>query len=263
MLGDLSAKFPKILDRILSEVDDTTLASVRLTDRQMNHFLEHDSKLLWYRMLNKHTASTQEFDGSWTTALNQETIARVREISMAVGTFFKGTEHPPEAVSARRRIGQQVHPLHVAAWVGSLELCTFLVNKTGDVNPKRAGDGATPLLLAGQAGHLEVYRYLSASLEDKNPPDTEKWTPLHSAAQNGHLDVVKFILATLPKAKRCPRDKDGWTPMRLAAQEGHTDVVRHMMESLSYEDVNPATAMQPLDIAAGHYVEMVLKRKNI
>ena len=77
------------------------------------------------------------------------------------------------------------------------------------------------------------------------------------------MEVVKFILASLPKAKRCPRDKDGWTPMRLAAQEGHTDVVRHMMESLSYEDVNPTTAMQPLDIAAGHYVEMVLKKKNI
>lgn len=260
MLGDLSAKFPEILDQILSEVDDTTLASVRLTGRQMNHFLEHDSKLLWYRVLNKHTGSTQEFDGSWTTALNRETIARVRELSQAVGTFFQGTE----VVPARRRIGKQVHPLHVAAWAGSLELCTFLVNKEqGDVNPKRAEDGATPLLLAGQAGHLEVYRYLSASLEDKNPPDNEKWTPLHSAAQNGHLDVVKFILASLPKAKRCPRDKDGWTPMRLAAQEGHTDVVRHMMESLSYEDVNPTTAMQPLDIAAGHYVEMVLKIKNI
>ena len=52
-----------------------------------------------------------------------------------------------------------MHPLHVAAEGGHLNLCKYIVEKTGDFNPICA-DKVTALHFAAAQGHLEVYQFI-------------------------------------------------------------------------------------------------------
>ena len=50
--------------------------------------------------------------------------------------------------------------------------------------------------------------------EEKNVPDIFGRTPLHYSAKHGHLDVYNFILAKVDDKK--PLDNEGHTPIALA-----------------------------------------------
>ena len=43
-------------------------------------------------------------------------------------------------------------------------------------------------------GHLDIWKFISASVEDKNPKNPKGLTPFHAAAQNGHFDIVRTIM---------------------------------------------------------------------
>ena len=98
----------------------------------------------------------------------------------------------------------------------------MIIIKTGDKNPKRAKDGITPLIMAAQEGHVEVFEFLSSNLKDKNPVDHKGWTPFHWAALNGRLDICSLIIETLEDKN--PGDNNGGTPLHLAAKNGHLNI---------------------------------------
>ena len=67
----------------------------------------------------------------------------------------------------------------------------------------------------------------SGHLEDKNPYNNDGHTPLHRAVKHGHLDMVKYTSGQLENrnpAKMVPNE-DGQTPIHIAAQNGHSDFV--------------------------------------
>ena len=53
-------------------------------------------------------------------------------------------------------------------------------------------DGATPLFIAAQEGHVEVVRFLVESGANKDQGMADGATPLFKAAEEGHLEVSDF-----------------------------------------------------------------------
>jgi ankyrin repeat protein len=53
-------------------------------------------------------------------------------------------------------------------------------------------------------------------------------TPLYIAAQEGHLEVVKALMAH-PELDFDVAEEGGATPLYIAAQEGHWEIVRQLM----------------------------------
>ena len=51
-------------------------------------------------------------------------------------------------------------------------------------------------------------------VDNKNPTMNQRWTPLHLAADNGHLEVFKFINEKV--LVKNPKTIDGFTPQELA-----------------------------------------------
>uniref|UniRef100_A0A3B3TCZ0 Ankyrin repeat domain 29 n=1 Tax=Paramormyrops kingsleyae TaxID=1676925 RepID=A0A3B3TCZ0_9TELE len=89
-------------------------------------------------------------------------------------------------------------------------------------------DGATPLFLAAQEGHLTVIRQLLSSGAKVNHPREDGTTPLWMAAQMGHSEVVKVLL--LRGAERDADRKDGTTALFKAAFKGHNSVVEELLK---------------------------------
>ena len=89
-------------------------------------------------------------------------------------------------------------------------------------------NGATPLFIAAQKGHLEVVRFLVVSGANKDQGKTDKGeTPLFVAAENGHLEVVRLLVMSGAN-KDQGRTDSGATPLFIAAENGRLEVVRFL-----------------------------------
>ena len=102
--------------------------------------------------------------------------------------------------------------------------------------------------------YLEIVKYITSHLEEKNPAMNNGWTPLHSAAQNGHLEIVKYITSHLEEKN--PAKNDGWTSLHCAAGEGRLEIVKYLIENN-----NMASAITPLNYIYNIFSEkMHIKR---
>lgn len=98
-----------------------------------------------------------------------------------------------------------------------------------DANKMR-DDGASPLFLAAQNGHLSVCRLL---LREGKANASQKMvvngaTALHVASQRGHVDVCLLLRAEGAADPNQPMF-DGTTSLHCAAQQGNTDVLRALL----------------------------------
>jgi ankyrin repeat protein len=141
-----------------------------------------------------------------------------------------------------------------AAGTGNVEMLRALGKELGDKSVDHARpDGATPLLVAGQQGHLEVVRVLVAELgANVNQGTQDGVTPLYAAAQQGHEEVVRVLVAELG-ANVNQGTQNGVTPLHFAAEDGNVEVVRVLVAELG-ANVNQGTqnGATPLIAAAQH-----------
>ncbi|KAJ3587020.1 hypothetical protein NHX12_013411 [Muraenolepis orangiensis] len=90
-------------------------------------------------------------------------------------------------------------------------------------------NGATPLYLACQEGHLEAVQYL---VKDCGAEPTiranDGMTPLHAAAQMGHNTVIVW-LRSCTEVSLADLDTDGATAMHFAASRGHAKVLSWLL----------------------------------
>jgi len=84
-------------------------------------------------------------------------------------------------------------------------------------------NGATPVFIASQNGHVDALEFLHKNGADINTPRNDGTTPVFIASQNGHLEVVKFLL--LLGADICRCDDRGANPVFQASLAGHVEVV--------------------------------------
>ena len=70
----------------------------------------------------------------------------------------------------------------------------MLVEYGASKDQGRTNDGATPLYVAAQNGHLEVVRFLvEAGANIDQGRTNDGGTPLCIAAENEHLEIVRFL----------------------------------------------------------------------
>ena len=150
--------------------------------------------------------------------------SRVRQVSgcqqpaamVASGTGRGG--HSQER-PARQHSQTALHFV-VAAAQCNLELCKLIIKNlenNSDKNPENA-DGITPLHLAAENGHFEVFRLILENATTKNPVAFNGLTPLHSAAKGGYTKIIKLLIANGVDKKPLFNER---TPLQLAALNGH------------------------------------------
>ena len=123
-------------------------------------------------------------------------------------------------------------PLYVACQNGHVEVVECLVQVGGlDVNQARTDYGATPLFVACQNGHFEVVeRLVRVGGLDVNQARTWGETPLYVACQNGHLEVVERLVQVGGLDANQARTDDGATPLYVACANGHVQVVERLLQ---------------------------------
>ena len=97
-------------------------------------------------------------------------------------------------------------PLLIASQFSHLEVARLLLDAKADKD-KAKNDGATPLFIAAQTGHLEL-----------------AWRHPIVHAQNGNLEVARLLLDAKPDKDKARND--GATPLRIAAPNGNLQVAR-------------------------------------
>ena len=96
----------------------------------------------------------------------------------------------------------------------------------------------SPLHIVARIGPSELFTYVLAKMEIKNPENDHKWTPFHEAVRYGHLDIVKCSFDNVQDKN--PKDKDGWTPIHMAAYYGQFEILKYLRENMS--EKNPIIA---------------------
>eukprot|EP00457_Paulinella_chromatophora_P010611 gb/GEZN01010719.1/.p1 GENE.gb/GEZN01010719.1/~~gb/GEZN01010719.1/.p1 ORF type:complete len:348 (-),score=67.13 gb/GEZN01010719.1/:52-1095(-) len=142
--------------------------------------------------------------------------------------------HATLAVTARAAVNlakesDGASPLYVAAQDGHLDVCQYLVAHKAEVN--QCNDfGTAPLFMACQNGHLPVAQWLVAVGAEVDHADDDGSTALHIACQNGHLEVVSWLVqqggADVNKA-----EEGGWTALHISCQHDNLDLVRWLVEA--------------------------------
>ncbi|KAJ6141591.1 Mg2+ transporter protein CorA-like/Zinc transport protein ZntB [Penicillium chermesinum] len=119
--------------------------------------------------------------------------------------------------------------LHHAAWEGSIDPTTSLLNADPSIVDWRNDSEETAFLLTARNGALAVAEFLLEKGASLTARDIGESTILHLSAWYGHLDMVKKFLAVRSQFLE-ERDKSGRTPFLRACWEGHVDVVAYLIE---------------------------------
>ncbi len=107
---------------------------------------------------------------------------------------------------------------------GHMMLVRHFVEKLGARPANRDAHGQTPATVAGEAGNLEVLKYL---VSRGSPVDAGRRTPLMASAAGGHLEVVRWLLD-----RGASPNSAGGQPSALvyAAVRNQGDVARLLLE---------------------------------
>ena len=149
-MEDSIKKVPLINQLILKNLDEQSRVNFRQASSGGDQVLEKE-RIYWILKMNKYRRNFR-FKGPWKMVNFKTPVDNVKQLALAIEKFFNGSA---------TRINEQWHPLFIAAEQGSLDLCKLIIKKTRDRNPKRFKDGVTPLHMATQESHVEVYKFLA------------------------------------------------------------------------------------------------------
>lgn len=149
-------------------------------------------------------------------------------------------------VNAREPIASARQPVHVAVDFPGHDILEFLLQHGADVNG-RDGCGATPIMLASYAGHLEAVQLLHAHGADLTAHDFVGRTALHRAAERQHDSIMRFLLAN--NADIDARDQFGWTAIYHSIVFGHVGTIKFLLASGISVNGTDCNNRSPLTVA--------------
>ena len=97
----------------------------------------------------------------------------------------------------------------------------MLLARGADID-KAKNEGAAPLYVAKQEGHVDVVSVLLEQGADINKGTNEGATPLYMASQEGHVDVVRVLLEQGADITKTWNNK---TPLQIARQMNHPEII--------------------------------------
>ncbi|XP_048246402.1 ankyrin repeat domain-containing protein 50-like [Haliotis rufescens] len=120
-------------------------------------------------------------------------------------------------------------PLHDASAKGDLERVKHIVS-TGAVDVNIRGlYGLTPLMLAAQNGHYDVFEYLHSNGADLTLVDRDGDHILSMACVGNNMDMVKYVVSKEPTLIN-KRRNDGRTALMWVAWHGKETVFRYLLD---------------------------------
>ncbi|XP_037422746.1 ankyrin-3-like [Triticum dicoccoides] len=143
-----------------------------------------------------------------------------------VRALEKSTRDPREVLDATREEG--LGALHMAARIGSVPVCRYLVEEIGVDVDADGDESVTPLLCAMFGGSLDTIRYL---LDHGANPDKvvgDRFTPLHHAAGMGDREMVELLLT---KGASVDSVSVSGTPLHIAAFRGQDEAMKVLLEN--------------------------------
>lgn len=170
--------------------------------------------------------------------------------------------------------------LHVAAQNGLLNICLLLLDDLRALeSDARDTDLATPLMLACNAGHLEIAQKLVKSGAKPHLVDIMGWTSLHHACSNGHAVVVRYLLDRMQTDTYFQLDSAGCSPLWLAAAAGDPETVRillcyganpverntegvSVLRAVDYESADRALVVKMIEIASEVWTAAAAKEET-
>ena len=248
-MEDLCKRIPLVASMILKNLDNQSLMVCKESSKEICKYL-NEEKLVSFQIIKEYKEFTKKFQNVWEKVLKKASGEIVQEFANLFLEFFKPSLPTDDIYHYRKsRRQDQWHPLWMAVSCNHLQLCKYIIEKTGDTKPVR-DDGATPLHFAADAGHSEVYEFLMKNLMDKNPALPNGWTPLHYAALYGHLEVYRVIMKEV--SDKNPRSRQGHTPLHIAAKQGHLDICKLIKEEGVEANPRADNGRTPLHMAAGN-----------
>ncbi|XP_057801057.1 uncharacterized protein LOC131016382 [Salvia miltiorrhiza] len=117
--------------------------------------------------------------------------------------------------------------LHLAASMGNLEVCEFLVEHIGTFVDVPSFSGETPMILAAKGQHVQVVEYLIRKTALIQVSDHKGFTALHYAALGDNMALMELLLKN-----DAPLEIDSvdGTPLQIAASRGNVEAVKLLLE---------------------------------
>ena len=139
----------------------------------MNQFVNQD-RSYWMDVLKKNDRYLEE---NWEKIFQKASVEILKEFVIAVGHFFK--------IKFSFKMAKKWPSLCIAAKYGSLQLCKFIIRKSGNPNPVGM-DGLSALHLAVQYGHVGKPKCFINSLLKGN-----LFIPVDFLSLRGGIEIVK------------------------------------------------------------------------
>ena len=246
-MEDLCVRIPLVAGMILKNLDNQSLMIYKETSRGIHQYL-NEEKLVFIRIIKEYKKFFVQFQNVWEKVLKKASVKIVQEFATIFREFFN-PRFPTDNIydDRHKRRENQWHPLWMATLYGHLELCKFIIAKTGYAGPLRE-DGLDVLHFAAQSGDLNVCKVIIQEVADKNPKCIDGITPLHMAADFGHLEVCKLLIKEV--ADKNPGNNAGTTPLHMAAGKGHLDICKLICQEIDNKNPESGSNKTPLQIAA-------------
>jgi uncharacterized protein len=126
-----------------------------------------------------------------------------------------------------RYTNNRISALHAAINGGQVKTVEWLLERKGINVDLPTAKRESPLLLAVQAGRMDMVRPLLAAGAKPNTKDEEGQTPLTVAARTNSQEIVEALIAA--KAALDAPDKAGMSALTIAAQGGSIRLVRTLL----------------------------------
>ena len=260
-LDEVCARFPKLWIEIAEQLDNESMISLKTVSRQMNQVLGED-RSFWLRRIKQlyrinRINEKHLFYDSWKNVVRKTPVEILKEIVNCLEGFF---------LFFTQKSRPNLCPLHIAVFLGNLQLANHFIEKTKDYCPKNKY-GWTPLHFVVLRGRLERYQLTEwFQFRDKEWPiqhliekiGFKKVLPRHESylgdyfrgareysknmtktcfkmrytLKADHLEICKIILDKIDTKN--PADDEGWTPLHLAAIRGHLDLCQIILERIDY-----------------------------
>ncbi|XP_061994100.1 uncharacterized protein LOC133712038 [Rosa rugosa] len=196
------------------------------SDEEIDSLFEYAMKGQWEKVMEAYqksiTAQEAKITRSKETALHIAIADGRTEIALDLVNIIlsNGDDNATTAVlSIANDRGNT--PLHLAAWLGNVQVCHSIAAKAGSLVSVRNGEGETPLFLAALNGNTKAFLCLNFHCREKphsSIRDNNGDTILHAAISGEYFSLAFQIIRLYPELVNSI-NQNGSSPLHILASK--------------------------------------------